>query len=76
MHTNDLYFGGNKTVIFDEKKQKDVYLFPGLEFWSVVAKPRTKLMKEMIEELIFLYSQKSFDSYIQEKKSQGFLFIS
>lgn len=59
-----MIFGGNKTVIFDEKKQRDLYLFPGLEFWSVITKPRSKLMTEMIEELIFLYSQESFKGYI------------
>jgi hypothetical protein len=40
-YTYNVYYGGNKTVVYDRDLQKDVYLLPGAENWIMFAREKT-----------------------------------
>lgn len=61
---NDKY-GGNRTIVYDEERKTDVVLFPGLEIWSFVAKPKAKFLEAMLAEIASIYEKESEEEYLQ-----------
>lgn len=69
LFSTDIFYGGNKTVVFDEKQQRDAYLFPGYENWFLLAKPQTEFFKDVIGEILYAISRDSLKDY-QMKKAE------
>ena len=40
-------------------------LFPGLEIWSFVAKPKAKFLEAMLTEIASIYKKGSEEEYLQ-----------
>lgn len=60
---NDKY-GGNRTVVYDEERKTNVVLFPGLEIWSFIAKPKAKFLGEVLEGIVNLYKKGTEEQYL------------
>jgi hypothetical protein len=43
--------GGNSTRVFDDLLGQEVILFPGVEIWSFVSKPKSKFLTDVINRL-------------------------
>lgn len=48
-------YGGNKTIVFDERIKTDVVLFPGLEIWAFIAKPKAKFLRDVLANIVSIY---------------------
>jgi hypothetical protein len=51
LFTKNRDYSGNKTKIFDEKLQQQVYLFPGIENWFTIAKPKSEFYTDVIDAI-------------------------
>lgn len=43
--------GGNSTTVKDERSGENVYLFPGVEIWSFISKPKSKFLTDVLNRL-------------------------
>ena len=43
--------GGNTTTVYDEALKQEVYLFPGVEIWSFISKPKSKFLTDVLDRL-------------------------
>lgn len=57
---NELY-GGNKTIIYDKQIDKQVVLFPGIQIWSIITKPYSRFLVDVIENIKYIINKKSFE---------------
>jgi hypothetical protein len=75
MYVHNKFFGGNKTVVYDQKRQKEVLLFPGLENWSFISKPGTQFLKNTIERLMDSISRSNVYEYIESSEREGNIYL-
>lgn len=47
-------------------------LFPGLEFWTFVAKPRAKFLGDILERNVGIFNRKSKEEYMEENRKLGY----
>ena len=71
--TQNVKFSGNKTKIYDEKSQQQVYLFPGMENWFIIAKPKSQYYTEVIAALE-RYFEVGRPQILEESKNMGLQF--
>lgn len=43
--------GGNTTTVYDDRLEQEVYLFPGVEIWSFISKPKSKFLTDVLNRL-------------------------
>ena len=43
--------GGNTTTVYDHALKQEVYLFPGVEIWSFISKPKSKFLTDVLDRL-------------------------
>ena len=56
-------FSSNKTKIYDEDLEKHVVLFPGLEVWAFISKPKAKIFADVIDLLTAAYNKQTEETY-------------
>lgn len=54
-HNKD--FGGNKTNVTDPRTNKPVYLFPGNEIWSYISIPKSRFLRDTIDQIEYALSK-------------------
>ena len=65
-------YGGNKTIVFDERTKQDVVLFPGLEIWAFIAKPKAKFLDDIIKRNVGIYKNGGIDKYNEYNRKMGY----
>ncbi len=63
MHTNNRDFAGNKSFYYDQQRKIVASIFPGTETWSFLAKPKARLLKDLMEELVYIFSKEKVEDY-------------
>ena len=73
LFTKNRDYSANKTKIYDQKLQQPVYLFPGMENWFIIAKPKSEFFTDVIAALE-RYFEVGRPQIFEESKNMGLQF--